>query len=116
MITVYGIKNCDTMKKAFTWLEENKIPYQFHDYKKLSLDKPSILNWIKTKPLEELINKKGITFKKLSEEEKNACLNQNTAIELMIEKTSMIKRPILILENGELLLGFEPNSWKEILL
>jgi arsenate reductase (glutaredoxin) len=116
MITVYGIKNCDTMKKAFTWLDENKIAYQFHDYKKLSIDKARILTWIKKKPLEELINKKGITFKKLSEEEKNACLNPETALDLMIDKTSMIKRPILSLENGELLLGFEPNYWKEILL
>lgn len=107
---IYGIKNCDTMKKAFTWLEENGVAYTFHDYKKKGITKHKIEEWLKHAPLSKLINTKGPTFRKLSEEDKKAIEHPAKAIELMIGNTSMIKRPIV--ETGhELLIGFDPEFW-----
>jgi Spx/MgsR family transcriptional regulator len=113
-ITVYGIKNCDTMKKAFTWLESNGIDYAFHDYKKAGIDENQIKAWLKLVPLEGLINSKGITYKKLNEEEKQQLTQPDTAIPLMITHTSMIKRPI-VTYNDKLLLGFDEKSWGQSL-
>ena len=114
MIKVYGIKNCDTMKKAFTWLDKNKIDYVFHDYKKESIDPSTIQHWMKKLSLELLINTKGITFKKLTEEDKAAAKSPKGAIALMIEKTSMIKRPLVSMDEEEYLLGFDEAVWKKV--
>jgi arsenate reductase len=111
---VYGIKNCDTMKKAFTWLENNGIDYTFHDYKKAGIDENQIKAWLKLVPLEGLINSKGITYKKLNEEEKQQLAQPDSAIPLMITHTSMIKRPI-VTYNDKLLLGFDEKSWGQSL-
>ena len=113
MIKVYGIKNCDTMKKAFTWLDKNKIAYTFHDYKKSQIDATTIQLWLKSLSLDVLINSKGITFKKLTDEEKAATKNTKGAIALMMEKTSMIKRPLVEMTDGEYLLGFEEAAWEK---
>jgi arsenate reductase (glutaredoxin) len=112
---VYGIKNCDTMQKAFKWLDANHITYTFHDYKKEGISKEKIEEWLKHFPITELINTKGITFKKLSEEEKLSITNKDKAIELMIQKTSMIKRPLVELKDG-ILLGFKIEEWQKKLL
>ncbi len=100
------------MKKSFDWLNANNIAFEFHDYKKLGVDQKTLQHLLQQCTLQTLINTKGITYKKLSEEEKVLCLKANTALPLLQEKTSMIKRPILQLE-GEILLGFDPNSWAE---
>ncbi len=116
MIKVYGIKNCDTMKKAFTWLEKNHIDYSFHDYKKESIDAASIELWMKKIPQEKLINTKGPTYRKLTDDEKKSAMNPKTAIPLMISTTSMIKRPLVALGKEEYLLGFDEEVWKNVLL
>jgi arsenate reductase len=107
---IYGIKNCDTMKKAFIWLDENGIDYSFHDYKKHGISRAKIQEWLKKVSLNELINKKGVTFKKLTESEQKATTDTYTAIGIMMDKTSMIKRPILEGDNL-LLIGFNPDEW-----
>ncbi|MEI6595926.1 MAG: Spx/MgsR family RNA polymerase-binding regulatory protein [Bacteroidota bacterium] len=112
---VYGIKNCDTMQKAFKWLDANHITYTFHDYKKESITKEKIEEWLKHFPITELINTKGITYKKLSDEEKLSITNKNKAIELMIQKTSMIKRPLVEMKD-DLMLGFKVDEWEKKLL
>lgn len=113
MITVYGIKNCDTMKKAFTWLDKNKIEYSFHDYKKESIDEDTIKHWMKKIPTEKLINTKGPTFRKLSDAEKDSIKDPSKAIALMIQNTSMIKRPLVVLAKDSYLLGFNEAEWLE---
>src|SRR5437667_252968 len=110
MIIIYGIKNCDTMKKAFDWLKANNIPYTFHDYKKSGIDKATIQEWLKSFPLEQVINTKGTTWKQLSDEQKSSIANIEDAIALMQEKTSIIKRPIVKLIEGYLL-GFDVKKW-----
>jgi len=110
MITVYGIKNCDTMKKAFDWLNQNKVQYEFHDYKKAGISKPVIEEWLKQLPLEQVINTKGLTWKKLSDEEKAFIKNKSKAIELMIAQPSMIKRPLVVM-GKKIVLGFDAEKW-----
>jgi arsenate reductase (glutaredoxin) len=98
------------MKKAFVWLEENGIAYTFHDYKSKGITAEKITKWLSVHPLESLINQKGTTFKQLSEAEKISTTKTDKAIELMIQKTSMIKRPIVETGN-EVLVGFNPDFW-----
>ncbi|MDZ4666590.1 MAG: Spx/MgsR family RNA polymerase-binding regulatory protein [bacterium] len=115
MLKIYGIKNCDTMKKSFQWLNENEITYEFHDYKKLGIEASDIKKWAGQIEFKLLINRKGATFKKLSAAQQTACEKMETAIPLMQEFTSMIKRPILENNKG-LLVGFEPEAWTKVLL
>lgn len=95
-IHIYGIKSCNSMKKAFTKLEELAVAYQFHDYKKQGIDRDSLQRWVDQLGLEKVLNKKGTTWRKLTDEQKaSADADTNAAIELMLENTSMIKRPIV---------------------
>lgn len=100
------------MKKAFTWLDENGVAYTFHDYKTKGITKEKIKQWLKHKKLEELINTKGTTFRQLTDAEKASITNEDKAIILMMEKTSVIKRPIVETKN-ELLVGFNPEFWDQ---
>jgi arsenate reductase len=108
-VTIYGIKNCDTMKKARDWLNAHNVAYSFHDYKASGIDKSVLETWAKTVSWEILLNRAGTTFKKLPDEKK-ADLNQAKAIALMVEQPSMIKRPVLDL-GGELIVGFKPETY-----
>jgi arsenate reductase len=111
MYKIYGIKNCDTMKKAFDWLTENNVPYEFHDYKKMGVSKNKIQDWLTQKPWDVLINRAGTTWKKLSDEEKASA--DKEAMKLMIEKPSMIKRPII--ENDKIvIMGFNLDTYEQI--
>lgn len=111
MITMYGIANCDTIKKAKKWLESENITYQFHDYKKLGVETEFLQQQLEIHGLDKIVNKRGTTYRKLTEEQKNN-LNTDTAVELLSQNTSMIKRPIII--KGELsLLGFSTASYEE---
>jgi arsenate reductase (glutaredoxin) len=111
MYKIYGIKNCDTMKKAFDWLTENNVPYEFHDYKKLGISEGKIQEWLTQKPWDVLINRAGTTWKKLSDEEKST--DEKGATKLMIEKPSMIKRPII--ENDKIvIMGFNSDTYEQI--
>lgn len=97
------------MKKAFDFLDEKGLNYDFHDYKKVGISEEKIQAWFKISPWEKFINKQGLTWKKLSDDEKAAITTPQSAIKLMIEKTSLIKRPILE-SKGKLYLGFD-DSW-----
>lgn len=95
-ITIYGIKSCSTMKKAFTKLDELSVDYDFHDYKKQGVDKASVQRWVEELGIDKVLNKRGTTWRKLSDEQKHAAdANPNHAVDLLIEHTSMIKRPIV---------------------
>jgi len=109
-ITIYGIKNCDTMKKARVWLEKHGVDYQFHDYKTASIDKERLDGWAKKAGWETLLNKSGTTFKKLPDKDKDG-LTEKKAIALMLAQPSMIKRPVLELPRGKLLVGFKPDDY-----
>lgn len=109
-ITIYGIKNCDTMKKARAWLDKNKIEYAFHDYKTAGIDRDRLERWSKKVGWETLLNKAGTTFKKLPEKDREG-VTEKKAIALMLEQPSMIKRPVLDLGGGKLLVGFKPETY-----
>lgn len=95
-ITIYGIKSCSTMKKAFTKLDELGVSYDFHDYKKQSIDKETLQRWVDELGIDKVLNKRGTTWRKLDDERKQAAAaNVDDAIDLMVENTSMIKRPIV---------------------
>ena len=112
---IYGIKNCDTMQKAFKWLDEHQISYTFHDYKPRGITEEKIREWLKHFAITDLINTKGTTFKKLSDEKKLSLRDKSKAIQLMIQNPSMIKRPLVEMKNG-LLLGFKLEEWEKKLL
>ncbi|WP_221393389.1 ArsC family reductase [Dyadobacter sp. NIV53] len=117
MFTVYGIPNCNTVKKARTWLEQNGVEYSFHDYKKKGISPEKIQDWFKKFPWEKLVNKAGTTWKALTDEEKVLVQNEKSAIELMVTKTSVIKRPVIEDENGNAVaLGFSEKEYEEIFL
>lgn len=110
-IIIYGIKSCDTMKKAFNKLDALGINYEFHDYKKKGVDKDRVQRWVNTLGIDKVLNKRGTTWRKLSDEQKDtADADKTAAIELLIANTSMIKRPIVEGAYGEqpvLLCGFD---------
>ena len=110
-ITMYGIKNCDTIKKARAWLDENAIAYDFHDYKASGVDPAQLARWIKSEGWEKILNRAGTTFRKLPDADKQD-LNAEKATALMLAQPSMIKRPILEYPGG-LLLGFSPESYAQ---
>ena len=109
-ITVYGIKNCDTMKKARAWLDQHGIVYRFHDYKTAGIDRPRLERWCDALSWETVLNRAGTTFRKLPASAQ-ASLDVDKAIELMLKQPSMIKRPILDLD-GRLLVGFKPQVYE----
>ncbi|MFF7708063.1 ArsC family reductase [Pseudomonas sp. NPDC007930] len=107
--TLYGIKACDTMKKARTWLDEHQVAYAFHDYKTQGIDREHLARWCAEHGWETVLNRAGTTFRKLADEQK-ADLDQAKAIELMLAQPSMIKRPVLDL-GQRTLIGFKPDSY-----
>ena len=113
-ITIYGIKNCDTMKKAFKWLDENGVKYVFHDYKKGGADLAVLKQAIKEHGWETVINRRGTTWRQLPDDIKTAMNNEN-ALKTAEENPSIIKRPLLIAENKSYL-GFAPQQYSDLLL
>ena len=112
-ITIYGIKNCDTMKKARSWLDKHGVAYDFHDYKSAGIDRERLERWAKKVGWETLLNRSGLTFKKLPDKEKEG-ITEKKAIALMLDKPSMIKRPVLDLGGGKLMVGFKPEQYDEV--
>ncbi len=107
--TLYGIKNCDTMKKARAWLESHGVEYAFHDYKESGIERAKLEGWLKTVGWEVLLNRAGTTFRKLPDAAKSN-LTETKAVTLMLEQPSMIKRPVL--ERGKtVLVGFSPEKY-----
>ncbi len=115
MKTVYAIPNCNTVKKALDWLKTNKVVYEFHDYKKKGITATQLTAWSKQIGWEALINKKGTTWKQLPKEFQETITNQKAAIALMIEKTSVIRRPLIEEDGKVLVIGFEEAEYKKAL-
>jgi arsenate reductase len=111
-ITIYGIKNCDTMKKARAWLDKHGVSYHFHDYKSVGIDRERLERWAKKVGWETLLNRSGLTFKKLPDKDKEG-ITEKKAIALMLDKPSMIKRPVLDLGGGKFVVGFKPELYDE---
>lgn len=111
--TLYGIKACDTMKKARTWLEEHQVDYAFHDYKSAGIDRASLEKWCNEHGWQTILNRAGTTFRKLDDIQKSD-LDQARAIDLMLAQPSMIKRPVLDL-GDKTLVGFKPDNYQAAL-
>lgn len=109
---IYGIKNCDTMKKAFKWLEAHKIEYQFHDYKKEGVDSAALKNAIKEHGWENVINRRGTTWRKLPKDTQDQ-MNDENAVTIALDNPSIIKRPLLI-HKDQSHLGFKEELYSEI--
>jgi arsenate reductase (glutaredoxin) len=105
-VRLYGIKNCDTMKKALAWVAERHIAHVFHDYKKEGVDQARLVAWCKVAGWKALVNTKGTTWRKLTPEQQ-AISSQGQAVALMLENPSLIRRPVVEV-GGELLIGFDP--------
>lgn len=114
MLNLYGIPNCDTLKKARIWLEEQALDFQFHDYKKVGVDASTLQAWVKQVGWEVLVNRRGTTWRKLAETDREI-LNQASAIGLMQANPSLIKRPVLD-TGSQLLVGFDPIEWQQKLI
>lgn len=114
MIDLYGIPNCDTMKKARKWLADNGIEYQFHDYKKEGVDAGLLHQWEQQVGWEILLNRRGMMWRKLSDEQKNT-ISRETALEIMQQIPSIIKRPVLVLADGTVNVGFKEEDYKKLL-
>lgn len=108
-VTIYGIKACDTMKKARAWLEEHGIPYAFHDYKTAGIARNVLEGWARQVGWETLLNRAGTTFRSLPEADK-AGIDEKKAVTLMLAQPSMIKRPVLDID-GRLVVGFKPETY-----
>jgi arsenate reductase len=108
---LYGIRNCDTVKKARAWLDGHGVAYDFHDYKIAGIDEARLRAWIRRLGWEALLNRSGTTFRKLSEGEKQG-LHEDKAVGLMLAQPSMIRRPV-VETNGDLLVGFDPERYRK---
>jgi Spx/MgsR family transcriptional regulator len=113
MLTLYGIPNCNTVKKAIDWLKKNEIEFQFHDYKKKGIDETKLKEWIAQIGWEKLVNKRGTTWKGLDETLQNSIVNETTAIELMMNKTSVIKRPLIENNSKVAALGYDEKEYED---
>ena len=110
---LYGIPNCDTMKKARKWLSDHDVPYKFHDYKKLGLDESLLREWVTKVGWEVLVNRRGTTWRKLSQQQRDN-INEESAIEFMLSSPSLIKRPVLI-KDTLILVGFDKIKYTDSL-
>ncbi len=108
--TIYGIKNCDTMKKARAWLDKHGVAYAFHDYKTAGIERERLDRWEKKVGWGTLLNRAGTTFRKLPDKDKTG-LNAKKAIALMLAQPSMIKRPVLDIGGGKIVVGFTPDLY-----
>lgn len=114
MYTVYGIPNCDTVKKALTWLDAHKIPYTFHNYKKQGITAAKLKNWGSQIGWEALLNRKGTTWRKLDPEVQASITSEKAAIQLLTDNTSAIKRPLIENPDGKVTaLGFDPANYEQ---
>lgn len=113
MITLYGISNCDTMKKARSWLHEHAVEYAFHDYKKRGIDESTLRAWIKDVGWEVLLNRRGMMWRNAPDDVK-ASIDETSAMQLMLKTPSIIKRPVLDID-GKREVGFDPARYQALL-
>lgn len=114
-VKIYGIPNCGSVKKAKTFFEDNGIAYDFHDYKKLGIDEQNLKNWVDEFGWEKVLNRKGLTWRNLDETIKHEIVDQKSAIKLMQDNTSTIKRPVVISDKGNAI-GFHDEEYENIFL
>ena len=110
---LYGIKNCGTVKKAIAWLNSHNIPFEFHDYKKQGISKSKLQDWSQQLGAEKLINRKGTTWRKFDEEQKESANDESQAINLMASHTSVIKRPVMEKDGSIITIGFDESEFAE---
>lgn len=115
LMTVYGIPNCNTVKKSLDWLKAHKIDFEFHDFKKKGITPDKLNEWCKVFGWETVLNRKGLTWKKLSKDEQAGIDNQEKAISYLINNTSAIKRPVIEKEGHPILISFDENRYIETL-
>lgn len=113
VVTLYGIPNCNTVKKARTWLDDHQITYTFHDFKKQGLTEDTVLQWLKKVSWETLVNRKGMTWRNLSDERKASIVDAPSAIALMLENPSVIKRPVLV-SSSSTHVGFTEDDYQHL--
>ena len=113
---VYGIKNCNTVKTAIDWLKRNKIDFEFHDYKSKGVPVAQLKNWSKQVGWESLVNKKGMTWRQLDEDVQRRITNEKNAIALMMEKNSIIKRPLVEKDGKVVALGFDEQKYRDLIV
>lgn len=113
--TMYGINNCDTIKKARRWLDEQGVDYTFHDYRADGLDSELLAQFMTEQDWQALLNTRGTTWRKLSEEQREAIDTPQAAAELMLEQPAIIKRPLLVAASGKSLLGFSAESYQQFI-
>jgi arsenate reductase len=113
MVKVYGIPNCDTVKKSTTWLKNNDIAFEFHNYKTDGVEDAKLKEWLKEVPLDKLLNKKSTTWKALTLEEQAKADVKSSAIKLMRNHTSLIKRPLVEWQDGSRTVGFEESVFSQ---
>ncbi len=114
MLKIFGIPNCDTMKKARKWLSENNLDYEFHDYKKLGVPADRLDQWITQAGWETLLNRRGMMWRKLDQQTRDN-IDETSARKLMLEIPSIIKRPVLVTDDGGLLVGFKETDYQALL-
>lgn len=112
---IYGIKNCNTVKKALGWLKENNIGFEFHDFKKEGVSAEKLQDWGSKVGYEKLLNKQGLTWKQLDAEIKASITGEKQALQLLYDKNSMIKRPVLVFKD-QLILGFDEKQYQMLFL
>lgn len=111
---LFGIPNCNTVKKARDWLTEHNIAYEFHDFKKNGVTQTLLETWLNQQPWEKLVNRAGMTWRNLTDAEKAAVIDAPSAIKLMLEKSSVIKRPVLVQDGKIVYLGFDEATYKRL--
>ena len=111
--TIYGIRNCDTMKKARAWLDSHRVAYEFHDYKTSGIDNARLEGWAKKVGWETLLNMTGTTFRKLPDRDKTG-MTEKKALALMLAQPSMIKRPVIEFGSSKLMVGFKPEDYAKV--
>lgn len=111
---VFGIKNCDTVKKARAWLDKHNIAYEFHDYKTAGVDEKQLRRWLKQVDWTKLVNRNGLTWRKLSDEQKAKIVDVDSAIQLMLVQTSVIKRPLIEVDGKVKVLGFIADEYSRL--
>jgi len=114
MYVIYGIPNCDTIKKVITWFNDNKISYEFHDYKKLGIAPAKLRNWIRQAGLETVLNRKSTTWRELDAKTQVSITNEKAAIALMAENTSIIKRPVIEKGDKVITVGFNEAAYEKL--
>lgn len=114
MLKMYAIPNCNTVKKAKIWLQEHGINYEFHDYKKQGVPVDLLDNWMKQVGWEALVNRQGMTWRKLTDEQKAVVTDTNSAKALMIAACSVIKRPLMVDNSQVIAVGFDEKKWAEL--